>query len=137
MNTLVNIVLSFVVFMISTVFNFINAFRSAFIIGGLALLVIFSFTPPAHAGIFEAPPVVTCEVPPTEHSGAYVREMVDICTPSQLAAYDAVFPVSEWTLLPAEKKVSVFLLFFVIILSVYFIYADNKEKKAYRNKYTT
>ena len=131
MNTLVNIVLSFVVFMITAVFSFISTFRGAFIIGGLVTAVIFSF-PGANAS--ELPPI-DCEVPATAHSGAYVREMVKVCSVMELAEYDAAFPVSEWTLLPAEKKVSVFLLFFVIILSVYFIYADNKEKKAYINKY--
>ena len=135
MNTITNLVISFVVFMVSAVFNFINAFRSAFIIGGLALLVIFSFTPPAHAGIFEAPPVVTCEVPQQAHSGAYVREMVQVCSYQELAAYDAVYPVSEWTLLSMEKKVAIFLFFFILITGMYFIYADKKEKKAYINKY--
>ena len=131
MNTLVNLVVSFVVFMISTVFSFINAFRSAFIIGGLALLVIFSF-PGARAS--ELPPV-SCEVPVESHSGAYIREMVKICSPSELAAYDAAFPVSEWTLLPTEKKVALFLLFFVIVATIYFIVEDVMKKKAYINKY--
>lgn len=131
MNTITNLVISFVVFFISTIYSFISTFRSAFVIGGLVAAVIFAF-PGANAS--ELPPI-ECEVPATERSGAYVREMVKVCSVMELAEYDAAFPVSEWTLLPAEKKVSVFLLFFVIILSVYFIYADNKEKKAYINKY--
>ena len=135
MNTLVNIVLSFVVFMITAVFSFISTFRSAFVVGGIALLVIFSFPAGANASVFDAPPVVTCEVPPTEHSGAYVREMVKVCSVMELAAYDAVFPVSEWTLLSMEKKVAIFLFFFILVACMYFIYADKKEKKAYINKY--
>lgn len=49
MNTITNLVISFVVFMISTVFSFIGAFKGPIIIGALIGSVVLLFPAGAHA----------------------------------------------------------------------------------------
>ena len=111
MNTLVNIVLSFVVFLVSSLFAFVNAFKIPLAVGGAVLFVILSFPAGAHASDL----IMYCggygNIPLAECEG--LREAIK-----------------------TDRKVGLvlFVLIWVILVPA-LLWSDYKEKKAYRNKY--
>lgn len=109
MNTITNLVISFVVFFISAVFSFISTFRGAFIIGGIVLLIILAF-PTAHAGDL----IISC--------GGYGNIPLQEC---EGIANELAF----------EKKVGIIGFFLCLIMGICIGYYDRYKARKELRKY--
>ena len=109
---------SFGVFMVSVIFNFINAFRSAFVIGGIVLLIILAFPAGAHAA----------EV------GFFSPDIIEVCRPYGTISLEECSSIVEGIRLQRIIGVVLFVLIFVIAIPA-LLWSDYKAKKAARSEW--
>ena len=118
MNTLVNLVVSFVVFMVTTTMSFIGTFKGPIIIGALIGSVVLLFPAGAHAA----------EV------GFFSPDIIEVCRPYGSISLEECTAIVEGIRLQRIIGVVLFVLIFVIAIPA-LLWWDYKEKVTYRNKY--